>query len=110
MLERVKIVRELFVMDIETGGAVMIPELLSQKEFPASFRYYDPIIAFIQEGISDHIRIKAQHRVSSALEYYDKNYDGPNGMLNFLYKVDKEALSVKTNALNKLGMVEVNHH
>ena len=47
MLTRIRMTRKLFVMDVETGLEVRIPDLLSQSHLPYSFRFYDPIFAFI---------------------------------------------------------------
>lgn len=52
LLEKIKIEKELFLREIEEGRVVFIPKYLSQDHLPMSFRYYDPIIAFISENIS----------------------------------------------------------
>ena len=49
---RVRLTRQLFIKDLEGGDEIRIPELLSQDHLPMSFRYYDPILVNIQEGIS----------------------------------------------------------
>jgi hypothetical protein len=59
MLTRIRMTRKLFVMDVETGLDVRIPSLLSQSHLPYSFRFYDPVFAFIQEGISPEVKQKA---------------------------------------------------
>ena len=46
----------MFVMEVESGADVKIPPSLSQDKLPMSFRYYDPIIAFVQEGITPSVK------------------------------------------------------
>ena len=53
LLEKIRIMKEMFLNEIEDGGETFIPRDLSQDNFPMSFRYYDPIIAIISENISD---------------------------------------------------------
>lgn len=44
VLERIKMSKQLFVLELEQGREVLIPKVLSQVNLPQSFRYYDPII------------------------------------------------------------------
>ena len=53
LLTKIKIQKQLFVYEVEKGGECFIPNELSQDELPKSFRYYDPIIAIVADGISD---------------------------------------------------------
>ena len=46
----------MFVMEVESGADVKIPPSLSQDKLPMSFCYYDPIIAFVQEGITPSVK------------------------------------------------------
>lgn len=52
LLEKIQIEKELFLHEVEEGRVAFIPRDLSQDHLPMSFRYYDPIIAFISENIS----------------------------------------------------------
>jgi hypothetical protein len=54
--KKIQTVRELFMMDIEDGLDTFIPKDLSQDTLPLSFRYYDSIIAFIIENLSNEKR------------------------------------------------------
>ena len=56
MLKRIKLQKELFVLDIEDGNEIYIPSALTQDRLPYSFRFYDPIIALINENISENRR------------------------------------------------------
>jgi hypothetical protein len=49
---KLKLVKEIFVLEIEQGREVSIPKELNQNDLPYSFRYYDPLITFIQETVS----------------------------------------------------------
>ena len=44
------------MLDIEGGDEALIPKELSQDQLPYSFRFYDPIIAIIQDNVEDHGR------------------------------------------------------
>ena len=52
ILNRIKLQREVFIIEIEQGNQVLVPPYLSQDSLPCSFRYYDPIIRIIQDNIS----------------------------------------------------------
>ena len=56
MRHKIKLTKEMFLYDIEQGKETVIPGDLNQESLPMSIRYYDPIIAFVQENISDHKR------------------------------------------------------
>ena len=53
ILERARFKKKLLVQEVELGAEISIPQELSQKSLPLSFRYYDPILAIIQDLISD---------------------------------------------------------
>ena len=53
LLKKIQLVKEILIYDIEQGNETFIPQELSQDNLPHSFRYYDPIIAIVQENISD---------------------------------------------------------
>jgi len=52
ILEKLKLIKDVFLWEIEEGVESFIPKELSQDHMPSSFRYYDPIIAIISENIS----------------------------------------------------------
>jgi hypothetical protein len=52
ILKRIEISKKLFLIDIEQGREVFIPNDLQQKKLPMTFRYFDPILQYIQESIS----------------------------------------------------------
>jgi hypothetical protein len=52
ILKRIEISKKLFLIDIEQGREVFIPTDLQQRKLPMTFRYFDPILQYIQESIS----------------------------------------------------------
>ena len=44
VINKIKVSKEMFVLDLELGQEVPVPDVLSMKKLPQSFRYYDPII------------------------------------------------------------------
>ena len=49
---------------------MQIPKDLSQANLPYSMRYYDPIIAFVQEEVSLVVRQRANERYKVAYEKF----------------------------------------
>jgi hypothetical protein len=47
LLEKIKLMKEIFVYEVEQRIETFIPADLSQDGLPMSFRFYDPIIALI---------------------------------------------------------------
>lgn len=47
LIKREELAKYLFVNEIEDGQEVYIPQELSQDKLAPSFKYYDPILAFI---------------------------------------------------------------
>lgn len=47
ILERIKLSKEMFMLEIQQGLEVAIPKDLSQDQYPKSFQYYDPILSII---------------------------------------------------------------
>ena len=84
ILERGKLTKELLVQEVEQGGEVSIPQELSQQGLPLSFRYYDPILAIMQDLISDEKRDLFSCKNLLAYELYRQN-DAVNSIKAFLY-------------------------
>jgi len=47
LLRKIKLAKQIFVLDLEQGQEVFILSDLSQRNLPLSFRYYDPIIKIV---------------------------------------------------------------
>lgn len=70
--KKIEIVKKLFIMDIEIGNVMQIPRELSQEDLPASFRFYDPIIRLIQNGMH-YKRKEFYYNKSSICQEYQDN-------------------------------------
>lgn len=44
--------KQLFLLEFETGNAALIPPALRQDGLPLSFRYYDPILQYVDGKLS----------------------------------------------------------
>jgi hypothetical protein len=53
MIQKIKLQKEQYALQIELGNEVFIPTELSQDDFPMSFRYYDPILNVLDDTISN---------------------------------------------------------
>ena len=56
LIKRAELAKFLFTRDIEYGQQVYIPHELNQDRLPYSFRYYDPILRFVEENIDEDRR------------------------------------------------------
>lgn len=52
ILRCIQLQKEIFLLEVEEGREVYIPQELSQDHLPHSFRYYDPILKLIQDCCS----------------------------------------------------------
>jgi hypothetical protein len=74
MIQKIKILKELFVLDLEQGIEVHIPKILSQQSLPYSFRYYDPVIQMVQSIVSEQ-KTKLLGIQTSLIRHFEKKYD-----------------------------------
>ena len=86
-MSRIEIVKQLFMIDIEDGNQVFIPYLLSQDQLPYSMRFYDPIIAIVQENISDELKEEFNLKNSVAFAVH-RHSDFKQALLEKLGVVD----------------------
>ena len=57
ILKKIRLAKELFLIDIEQGHESFIPKELSQDNLPYSMRFYDPIMQIIQDKISEERKV-----------------------------------------------------
>ena len=96
LMQKVTTSLELYMMDLEEGDPKFIPYNLSLDSFPHSFRYYDPIIAIIQEQFSPDRTIHFTTKSKIAFEIHkQKNL----GILE--EDTSKPKLICKDNSVNK---------
>ena len=55
-LKKIKLAKEMFILEIEDNKEVIIPQVLGQTRLPLSFKFYDPILAIVNEGVSSETR------------------------------------------------------
>ena len=48
----IDLAKEMLIHDISHGQETLIPVELRQKDLPSSYKFYDPVLAIIQDGIS----------------------------------------------------------
>jgi hypothetical protein len=112
LLEKYKLVKELFINEVENGTETYIPKDLSQDHLPMSYRYYDPIIAIISEHVSHQKRENLTLKQKVA---YKLHFDG-DVRRQILEKAGvhskrgNEPLVFKYTALNKKPPVGINHN
>lgn len=51
VLRRIKLTKDLFILNLNSGKEIAIPYELSQKQLPMSFRYYHFILNYIQDNL-----------------------------------------------------------
>jgi hypothetical protein len=101
----------MFLYDIEQGRETMIPSDINQESLPMSMRYYDSIIAMVQENISDN---KRESMIEKQRLAYNLHLNG-DILHNILIKTgmiapkEKEPLVFKYSALNKKPPQGINH-
>jgi hypothetical protein len=54
-LRKIKLAKEMFILEVEENQEVIIPQVLGQARLPLSFKFYDPILAIVNEGVSNTI-------------------------------------------------------
>ena len=96
---RLELARKLLMMDIQAGKEVLIPKDFCQEKLPYSIRYYDPIIAIIQENVTDEMRETLKFKNLVALAIHRRN-DGTTNLLETLGFNDGGKLSAKLEAIN----------
>lgn len=65
-LKQYQLAKELFVLELEQGHEVYIPEILQNSSLPQSYKYYDFLSKYIQDQVShqckDNILFKSSQR------------------------------------------------
>lgn len=89
MIRRIELARDLFMLEVESGQETFITKELSMDHFPHSMRYYDPIVAFVQENIADGIRDLFEIKNMVAFNVHRAS-DCTRGMMETLGIVESE--------------------
>jgi hypothetical protein len=68
VLNKIELVKRLFIIEIQRGSECAIPPELSIKEFPMSFRFYDPIFHMINKYIDTEKKLVYYLKTQSSLK------------------------------------------
>ena len=68
MLLRIKVAKNLFIIEIEQENEVHIPRELSQSDLPLSFSYYNAIIQIVNNQISEELRDRLKLKTKYQLD------------------------------------------
>lgn len=56
LLREIEVMKEIFILDVEQGDEISIPMQLKQSNLSISYRFYDPVMALIDEQISREMK------------------------------------------------------
>jgi len=65
--------KELYTVDTHFGYDTMIPQELSQKHLPMSFRYYDPILVILKQSMPKEL----EDLYAIQMELFQKSWRNP---------------------------------
>lgn len=72
-LAKIKIAREMFIIEVEEGKETYIPNELSQDSLPINFRFYDPILIWVQDLVSKSKQSLCDFKNEFRLNFYRDN-------------------------------------
>lgn len=72
LLARIRLSKEMFLLDLQQGMEVLIPRELSQDHLPMSYRFYDFILQFIQDSVTQDRRDFQKVKMKLARLFDDK--------------------------------------
>lgn len=93
ILKRIEISKKIFIIDIEQGQEVFIPGDLQQNKLPMTFRYFDPILQYIQESISKEKKQYFALKTSFNLEQMRDR--------DFIAKTSRKIIGLDDNGVDK---------
>lgn len=73
LLTKIKLAKQIFVLDIEQGQEVFVLDDLSQRALPMSFKYYDPIIKIICSKMSSESKLYFTQQTNNKVEKMRKS-------------------------------------
>ena len=107
-LKLIELSKQLLNFDISLGSEVFIPKDLQQYKLPLSYLFYDPIIAIIQDRISDERNEFFFSKNSVKVEQF-KSYSVKEKVINKLLKDDCKA-TFKYEVVNKKYSVDIDYN
>ena len=69
-LKQIKLAKEIFLLDIEEGIAVHLPNDLKSVGLPLSYQFYDGNLNFLDTEISSHTKSKYQFMLESKNSFF----------------------------------------
>jgi hypothetical protein len=72
-LAKIKVAREMFIIEVEQGNETYIPNELSQDKLPMSFWFYDPILIWVQDQVSKSKQHLCNFRNEFRLNFFREN-------------------------------------
>lgn len=103
MIEKIQIVKDMFVQEISLGNEVLIPRELSQDNFPMSFRYYDFILNHVMDNVSNDTQTLYAFKNDFRLQFYKVHKSLYETLLEQL-GMNEDTRKLKTT--NKMALVE----
>jgi len=70
LLKKIELAKEIFILEIEQGQEVFIPAELSIDQYPMSFRFYDMILNFTKEAVSQETKEFHSFKNTFRLNFY----------------------------------------
>ena len=112
LLVRSMLTKELFLMDIEQGSEINIPQELSQDHLPPSFRYYDQILLLIQEKLSQNRRVFSKIKIKLANIFDHKlSLQEAIGVGEFIRKLkNKKKSNIIKSQFSKYAVEEIDYN
>lgn len=72
-LAKIKVARQMFIIEVEQGNETYIPHELSQDSLPMNFWYYDPILCWVQDLVSKGKQSLCDFKNEFRLNFYRDN-------------------------------------
>ena len=112
-LKQIELKKEIFLLDIEQGREVIIPSELSIDQFPLSYWYYDFILNYLQESISDEIKENIMFQTDFQFKF-KKEENIVEKFYKFVGWTDPEVYlsnknTVKHSIVNRNHLKTINH-
>jgi hypothetical protein len=106
LMKRIDVSKDILMLEVEDGLEVFLQSDLNLEKLPYSFRYYDFLINYIKEKLSDDRREFYTNEKLMALHVHNKIF---NKSLTKKLIGDKAKLTFQYDVVNKRNRKEVNY-
>lgn len=101
LLTKIKLAKQIFVLDVEQGQEVFILDDLSQRHLPLSFRYYDPIIQITINKMSNESKLYFSQQTTNKLSKHKHSNMWDNLKNSIMSAVsDSDKMSYRFSQIN----------